>query len=110
MNWIRRLITRLVPRSWAADMEAESRAWMLRGRCGHERSIWDAGGIRWKAAGSPRRLMRCPDCREWSWHTVYRRRRDDRPAGGSGGAGASDTSWRRKSRCQPPIIRGDQGG
>ena len=86
MSLIQRLVTALGPRSWAADMEAESRAWMLRGRCGHERSMWDAGGIRWKAAGSPRRLMRCPDCREWSWHTVYRRHAGELAAGDPGGA------------------------
>jgi endogenous inhibitor of DNA gyrase (YacG/DUF329 family) len=50
-------------------MEAESRAWMARcPDCGTERSVWDMGGIRWKAAGKPRRLLKCPKCQRATWH------------------------------------------
>jgi DNA-directed RNA polymerase subunit RPC12/RpoP len=69
-----RLITKLVPRSWAASMETESRAWMVRCRsCGFERSIWELGGIRWKATGSKLTWGRCPHCGKRGWHTIYRR-------------------------------------
>jgi hypothetical protein len=30
--------------------------------CGREASIWDLGGIRWKAAGAPRRRLNCSAC------------------------------------------------
>jgi len=74
MNIFQRLVTSFVPRSWAEQMEAESRAWIVRcSQCGNERSVWDAGGIRWKASGRPRRLMRCPRCSKWAWHTIERR-------------------------------------
>jgi hypothetical protein len=73
MNTLQRLFTRLLPRAWAADMEAESRTWMLRCPCGYEQSIWDAGGIRWKASGSPRTLRRCIQCGKRTWQTVYRK-------------------------------------
>jgi DNA-directed RNA polymerase subunit RPC12/RpoP len=72
MTLVQRIVTALVPRRWAEAMQAESRGWMLRCPCGFERSIWAAGGIRWKAAGSPRRLVRCPRCGHRTWHTVYR--------------------------------------
>ncbi len=69
-----RLITQVAPRSWAASMEAESRAWMVRCRsCGFERSIWELGGIRWKAKGSKWTWGRCPHCGKRGWHKVYRR-------------------------------------
>ena len=40
----------LLPKKWAGSMERESRTWMARCSCGFERTIWEAGGIRWKAA------------------------------------------------------------
>ena len=77
MSTIQKIITSLVPASWARSMEAESRDWMARCTCGFERSIWEIGGIRWKAAGSPRRRLQCPQCGQSTWHTVYRKTADD---------------------------------
>jgi DNA-directed RNA polymerase subunit RPC12/RpoP len=55
-------------------MEADSRQWMVRcPTCGFERSIWDLGGIRWKAAGNKRTFLRCPNCGHRGWHIVDRR-------------------------------------
>lgn len=74
MDGAPRRLPRFVPRSWAASMEAESREWMVRcGACGYERSVWDLGGIRWKAAGTSKQYRRCPSCGQRSWHTIYRR-------------------------------------
>ena len=76
------LITKLAPRSWAASMEAESRAWMVRCRsCGFERSIWELGGIRWKATGSKLTWGRCSNCGKRGWHTIYRRDPTEPPTG-----------------------------
>lgn len=73
MTFIQNLITSLVPRAWAQDMEADSRAWKARcPNCNHARSVWEMGGIRWKAAGNPRWLLRCPNCGQRGWHTVSR--------------------------------------
>ena len=33
---------------------------------------WEAGGVRWKASGQPRRMLHCPACRRTTWHVVYR--------------------------------------
>ena len=68
-----RLITRIAPRTWAASMEAESRAWMVRCRsCGFERSIWELGGIRWNAKGTKWTWGRCSSCDKRRWHKIYR--------------------------------------
>ena len=63
-------------RRWAtAAMEAESREWLVRcPACGHERSVWDLGGVRYKARGTKRILRRCPACQQLGWHLVYRQR------------------------------------
>jgi hypothetical protein len=55
-------------------MEEESRKWIVRcPSCGTERSIWDLGGIRWKATGNKWIFGRCPNCGKRSWHDVFRR-------------------------------------
>lgn len=52
-----------LPRTLAADIEADSRRWVVDcPMCASRHSIWDLGGVRWKAAGEPRRLLRCPAC------------------------------------------------
>ncbi|HEY8600893.1 MAG TPA: phage terminase large subunit family protein [Thermomicrobiales bacterium] len=57
----------------SAAMEAESREWLVRcPACGHEQSIWDLGGVRYKARGTKKTFLRCPNCRSFGWHTVYR--------------------------------------
>jgi hypothetical protein len=44
-------------------MERDSRRWVFDCRhCETTSSIWDVGGIRWKAAGTPRRGIKCPAC------------------------------------------------
>ena len=62
----------ILPPKWAAKMEAESKSWLARCACGHARSIWDLGGIRWGAAGRLKRYLTCPQCGQSSWQTVSR--------------------------------------
>ena len=77
-----RLVGRLARRSWSASMETESRAWMVRCRtCGFERSIWELGGIRWKARGTKWTWGRCSNCGKRGWHKIYRRNQAEPPAG-----------------------------
>lgn len=69
-----KLITGAVSPSLREKMEAESRTWMVQcPTCHFERSVWETGGIRYKAAGNPRRLMRCPNCMRLGWHKIYKR-------------------------------------
>ncbi len=68
MSALRRFLFKVLPARWTADMEKESRAWMLRCPCGYEKSVWDWGGIRWKASGNPKRKLTCPQCGQSTWH------------------------------------------
>jgi hypothetical protein len=72
MTSTQKFFQKLLPRRWAEDLQAESQTWLARCPCGYEKSIWDRGGIRWKAAGEPRRRFKCPQCGQTTWHTVYR--------------------------------------
>jgi predicted RNA-binding Zn-ribbon protein involved in translation (DUF1610 family) len=71
-----RLFRRLLP-GRAEDIERESRAWMLIcTNCGFERSVWEMGGVRYKAKGSQRVRGKCPSCGESGWHRMERRAAD----------------------------------
>ena len=74
MSPLQRFFVRILPRRWAESMEADSRLWMMRCSCGFARSIWELGGIRWKAAGQPRTFsfMKCSQCGKRSWHKLVR--------------------------------------
>jgi hypothetical protein len=54
MRRLRRAFLKIMPQRWATAMEAESRRWMMQCPCGFEISIWDAGGLRYKATGRKR--------------------------------------------------------
>jgi hypothetical protein len=63
-----------LPKNMSEEMEKESRSWMVQcSNCKYERSVWEMGGIRWKAAGNPRVYRRCINCDTKSWHMVYKR-------------------------------------
>ncbi|NML07318.1 hypothetical protein [Sphingomonas sp. G-3-2-10] len=76
MGLTQRLV-RLLPRRWAGAIERESREWKIACvRCGGERSVWDTGGVRYRASGEPRVPIRCRSCRTTSIGRIYRRRSD----------------------------------
>jgi len=77
LSFLQRFFVAIFPRGWAESMEADSRLWMVRCKCGFATSIWDLGGIRWKATGKPRRYMRCSKCGNASWHVISRDDPDD---------------------------------
>ena len=55
-------------------MEKESREWIARCRgCGYELSAWERGGIRWKAAGRPVMVVKCPKCGKTGPHDTYKK-------------------------------------
>jgi hypothetical protein len=79
MSWIQKLFTSILPRSWAAALERESRAWKVICPCGEVRSVWETGGIRYKAAGNPKRLLNCNRCGQRTWHQVEYRKEASQP-------------------------------
>lgn len=63
----------LLPKSWQESIEKESREWMVRcPNCAAARSVWDMGGVRWKAAGRKWTWLRCQSCGKSGWHTISR--------------------------------------
>ncbi|MBK7199531.1 MAG: phage terminase large subunit family protein [Anaerolineae bacterium] len=74
MTRIQRFLMAVLPKRWADAMRAESQAWQMRcNSCGATRSVWDAGGIRWKAAASRKQaLVYCPQCGERRSTTIER--------------------------------------
>lgn len=74
MAFFRRLILRFMSPGARARAEAESRAWTVTcTACGHMRSVWDMGGLRYGASGTPRWRLTCPACGARGWHSVERR-------------------------------------
>ena len=64
-GWFLRL---LGPEGCAAAV-AQSKAWRaVCPNCGYSRSVWEMGGVMYKAAGTTRRLITCPNCGQTSWH------------------------------------------
>ncbi|MGC6400075.1 hypothetical protein ACNI3Q_05785 [Sphingomonas sp. FW199] len=60
---IQRLFGLVLPKAWMRGLERESRQWIMRCvACGHGRSVWDAGGIRYGATATPRMRIRCRQC------------------------------------------------
>ena len=72
MSFIQTFIKSVLPAKWSSAMEAKSRMWVLRCPCGHETSVWDMGGIRYKAAGNPWRRGRCGKCGQVVSGSLYR--------------------------------------
>lgn len=63
----------ILPQSLFEALKAETKQWLLQCPCGHKRDLWDAGGIRYKAAGEPRRYLKCPKCGQRTWHKVRKK-------------------------------------
>jgi hypothetical protein len=72
--FIRRFLQAILPAGLSEDMERESRDWHIQcSNCKFEKSVWDYGGIRWKAAGNPRVYRFCANCNQKNWHLVYKK-------------------------------------
>lgn len=73
LSGTQKLIKLFVSEMTFAAMVAESRLWTVKcANCNHERSIWEMGGIRYKAAGNPRMYRLCPNCGQSNWHSIYK--------------------------------------
>jgi RNase P subunit RPR2 len=69
-----RIVMRLMP-GRAEDIERESREWLVVcPNCGFERSIWDMGGVRYKAKSRGKYVgAKCRSCGKRSMHPVEHR-------------------------------------
>ncbi|MBK7122576.1 MAG: hypothetical protein IPH68_07005 [Chitinophagaceae bacterium] len=53
-------------------MMADSMRYRFTCSCGKETSIWDIGGIRYKAFGNPKTSARCTHCGKIAMRTIYK--------------------------------------
>jgi len=63
----------LLPKSWFEAVKRGTKEWLAECPDGHVQDIWDAGGIRYKAAGEPRTTMRCLECGRVRWHKLRKK-------------------------------------
>ncbi len=54
-----------------AEIEYQSSMWMVACPCGWEQSVWDLGGVRYRAKGAKIQLRRCGACGRRELHQVY---------------------------------------
>jgi hypothetical protein len=67
-----------VPKGSKNAAELESRDWQVTcNRCGFTRSVWQTGGVRYKAAGESIVRMACPGCEQRGAHRIWRPRKPD---------------------------------
>lgn len=66
MTFIQKFVIALLPKRWSADIQAESESWLLQcPTCGTERSVWEVGGVRYKAKSVGKRArVWCPTCNQ----------------------------------------------
>lgn len=83
LSWPQRLVKRFLG-ARAGEAERQSREWfVICPKCGHERSWWDIGGVRYGARSKGKRLgLRCPACGKFRMHKVERRPGVSPPAAG----------------------------
>jgi hypothetical protein len=73
MSRVQRFFAAILPSSLMTAMENESRHWIIRCQaCGDSRSVWQAGGIRYRASGNKWIFRRCRNCRRLSWQPIQR--------------------------------------
>lgn len=53
-------------------MKADSERYRFDCDCGKTSSIWEIGGIRYKAYGKPTSLVRCPQCGKTAMRKIYK--------------------------------------
>jgi transposase-like protein len=72
---LRRFILWFMPEAMKKAAEANSRAWLSTCKhCGAENSVWDIGGIRYKAAGEFMTRVKCQNCGKFGFTTFTQRK------------------------------------
>lgn len=72
MSLIQRFFMAILPKSWGESMKYDSEHWQCRcTTCGTTRTIWEIGGIRWKAYSRGKiSLIYCPTCKTLRAHAI----------------------------------------
>ena len=70
---LRDTILRLMPKNWRNSAIVDSKRWQTRcTKCQSRSTVWDLGGMRWKAYGEPLTGFRCPVCNTFTMHKITR--------------------------------------
>jgi len=75
-----RFLKFILPARTFNAVRAGTKMWLLECPCGHKRDLWDAGGVRYKATGSPKEIARCPACGKRTWHTARKKTEEEQQA------------------------------
>ena len=68
------LAQRVFSALFGPGVERESREWLIEcPKCGYEDTVWDRGGVRYKASGTKHILSRCRNCGESARLKVHRK-------------------------------------
>lgn len=80
MNFVQKLVLAITPKKIGESIQRESEEWhLVCSKCGRSRSVWDLGGIRWKAYSIGNRvLVRCSGCNQRVWAKVLRIRKPEK--------------------------------
>lgn len=70
MTKFQQFLERWLPSKLFQSIQSESSAWILTCPCGQKRSVWEIGGVRWKASGTAKRLLPCSGCGQNTWQTL----------------------------------------
>ncbi len=67
----RNFIMWFMSKEMKAKAEADARRWgFVCEKCGQRSSIWEIGGLRYKAIGEPISLVMCPKCGHKGMHKI----------------------------------------
>ena len=73
MSLIQKIIKFFVSARTFSKIKLESEEWYFKCDCGNEFSVWDTGGIRYKAKGNPLKAARCTKCNKIAVRKLYKR-------------------------------------
>lgn len=64
MSFIQDVVTLFLPQAWSEAIQRESERWIVTcPACNSVHSLWELGGIRYKAASIQKKIrIRCPGC------------------------------------------------
>ncbi len=72
LSTVQKILKFFTSKSLFEKMMADSKQYRFTCSCGTESSIWDIGGIRYKAYGTPKTGVRCPHCGKRSMQKIYK--------------------------------------
>jgi uncharacterized Zn finger protein len=75
---LRRFFRFVLPKRAFDAIRAGTREWLIECPCGYRRDLWEVGGIRYRPAGEPRRLLRCPSCGHVAWHRLRKKTEEEK--------------------------------